>query len=112
MQQEIKDRYEQLRDAEFLSMAAAKSLRKKVVGFCGLGCYDDPVGMYLSGSYEQSRAFIDMCILNNHGSENNLNSNSAYTLVIALDCYYKQLERIKLLKTQIETLQALIDSSL
>jgi hypothetical protein len=110
MQQELENRHEQLRKAEFSRMAAVGSLRIKLLDY-GIPDYDDIVGVYLSGDYAQSRELIDMCILNNSRSEDNLNSN-AYNLIFALDCYYKQLERIKLLQTQIETLQALIDSSL
>ena len=111
MQQELENKHEQLRTAEFSRMAAAGSLRIKLFEYGIPNYYNDIVGVYLSGNYAQSRELVDMCILNNRRSEDNLNSN-AYNLIFALDCYYKQLERIKLLQTQIETLQALIESSL
>ena len=59
------------------------------------------------GNYAQSRALVDMCILNNSRSDSDLHDARAYNLVFALDYYYKQLEKIKFLQNKIEKLQAL-----
>ena len=109
---ELASAHRELRNTEFLCVAAAELLKNKWIEYGNPNYYDDPVGMYLSCGYAQSRALVDMCILNNHGSEDNLNSNSSYNLVFALNCYYKQLEIIKFLQNKIEKLQAQIDLSL